>query len=163
MLLRKTSSSAKIGRVSTRGHHSGAILLGEVPLRRVNFFVMMRVFASETKRPYSGVIKVRARNGTVAALRGYVEGTPDGDFYEWHENGNLKSKEQYRDGVKHGYFFVWSTKGIVYSRRYFQNGLEDFSRFEDEGVIQSGASLASVELKEWEGSGAQFYQKFAGV
>jgi antitoxin component YwqK of YwqJK toxin-antitoxin module len=116
----------------------------------------------ETKRPFSGVIKVRARNGTVAALRSYIDGTPDGDFYEWHENGNLKSKEQYRNGVKHGYFFVWSTKGIVYSRRYFQDGLEDFSRFEDEGVIQSGASLASVELKEWEGNGAQFFQKFAG-
>ena len=28
--------------------------------------------------------------------------------------------------------------------------------FEDEGVIQSGASLASVELKEWEGSGLNF-------
>ena len=58
----------------------------------------------ESKRPYTGVIKVRARNGTVAALRSYISGVPDGDFYEWHENGNLKSKQQYKNGVKHGYF-----------------------------------------------------------
>ncbi len=116
----------------------------------------------ESKRPYTGVIKVRARNGTVAALRGYVNGIPDGDFYEWHENGNLKSKQQYRNGVKDGYFYVWSSKGVVYSRRFFRDGLEDFGRFDDEGAIQSGASLASVELKEWEGGGGQFFQKFAG-
>ena len=48
----------------------------------------------ETKRPYTGVIKVRARNGTVAARRSYMAGVPDGDFYEGHENGNLKSKQQ---------------------------------------------------------------------
>ena len=50
----------------------------------------------DSKRPYTGVIKVRARNGTVAALRSYNAGVPDGDFYEWHENGNLKSKQQYK-------------------------------------------------------------------
>lgn len=116
----------------------------------------------ESKQPYSGVIKVRARNGTVAAIRNYLNGVPEGDFYEWHENGNLKSKQQYRGGLKHGYFYVWSTKGIVYSQRYFQNGLEDFGRFEDEGIIQTGQSLASLELKEWEGTGAEFYKKFAG-
>jgi hypothetical protein len=40
--------------------------------------------------------------------------------------------------------------------------MEDFSRFEDEGVAQTGASLASVELKEWQGTGPEFYKKFAG-
>ena len=116
----------------------------------------------ESKRPYSGVIKVRARNGTVSALRSYVSGVPDGDFYEWHENGNLKSKQQYKNGEKHGYFFVWTSKNVIYSRRYYQDGMEDFGRFEDEGVAQTGASLASVELKEWEGAGPEFYKKFAG-
>jgi antitoxin component YwqK of YwqJK toxin-antitoxin module len=116
----------------------------------------------ETKRPYTGVIKVRARNGTVAALRSYISGVPDGDFYEWHENGNLKSKQQYKNGVKHGYFFVWTSNNVIYSRRYYQDGMEDFSRFEDEGVAQTGASLASVELKEWQGTGPEFYKKFAG-
>ena len=116
----------------------------------------------ETKRPYTGVIKVRARNGTVAALRSYISGVPDGDFYEWHENGNLKSKQQYKNGVKHGYFFVWTSNNVIYSRRYYQDGMEDFSRFEDEGVAQTGASLASVELKEWQGTGPAFYKKFAG-
>jgi antitoxin component YwqK of YwqJK toxin-antitoxin module len=116
----------------------------------------------ETKRPYTGVIKVRARNGTVAALRSYISGVPDGDFYEWHENGNLKSKQQYKNGVKHGYFFVWTSNNVIYSRRYYQDGMEDFSRFEDEGVAQTGATLASVELKEWQGTGPEFYKKFAG-
>ena len=116
----------------------------------------------ETKRPYTGVIKVRARNGTVAALRSYISGVPDGDFYEWHENGNLKSKQQYKNGVKHGYFFVWTSNNVIYSRRYYQDGMEDFSRFEDEGVAQTGASLASVELKEWQGTGPEFYKKCAG-
>ena len=122
-----------------------------------NMFCLM-----ETKRPYTGVIKVRARNGTVAALRSYIAGVPDGDFYEWHENGNLKSKQQYKNGVKHGYFFVWTSNNVIYSRRYYQDGMEDFSRFEDEGVAQTGASLASVELKEWQGTGPEFYKKFAG-
>lgn len=116
----------------------------------------------ESKRPYTGVIKVRARNGTVAALRSYISGIPDGDFYEWHENGNLKSKQQYKNGVKHGYFFVWTSNNVIYSRRYYQDGMEDFSRFDDEGVAQTGATLASVELKEWQGTGPEFYQKFAG-
>jgi len=116
----------------------------------------------ESKRPYTGVIKVRARNGTVAALRSYNAGVPDGDFYEWHENGNLKSKQQYKNGLKHGYFFVWTSNNVIYSRRYYQDGMEDFSRFEDEGVAQTGASLASVELKEWQGTGPEFYKKFAG-
>ena len=116
----------------------------------------------ESKRPYTGVIKVRARNGTVAALRSYISGVPDGDFYEWHENGNLKSKQQYKNGVKHGYFFVWTSNNVIYSRRYYQDGMEDFSRFDDEGVAQTGATLASVELKEWQGTGPEFYQKFAG-
>ena len=116
----------------------------------------------ETKRPYTGVVKVRARNGTVAALRSYIAGVPDGDFYEWHENGNLKSKQQYKNGIKHGYFFVWTSKNVIYSRRYYQDGMEDFSRFADEGVAQTGASLASVELKEWQGTGPEFYVKFAG-
>ncbi|MEK9772956.1 MAG: hypothetical protein VW576_05270 [Opitutae bacterium] len=116
----------------------------------------------ESKRPYTGVIKVRARNGTVSAIRSYIAGVPDGDFFEWHENGNLKSKQQYKNGTKHGYFFVWTSKGVIFSRRYYQDGMEDFSRFEDEGVAQTGASLASIELKEWEGSGPEFYKKFAG-
>jgi len=117
---------------------------------------------SETKRPYSGVIKVRARNGTVAAIRSYVEGLPDGDFHEWHENGSLKTKQQYKAGLKHGYFFIWTTKGEIYSRRYFKDGLEDFGRFEDEGAASTGQSLAALELKEWEGPGPEFYKKFAG-
>ena len=117
---------------------------------------------SETKRPYSGVIKVRARNGTVAAIRSYVEGLPDGDFHEWHENGSLKTKQQYKAGLRHGYFFIWTTKGEIYSRRYFKDGLEDFGRFEDEGAASTGQSLAAIELKEWEGSGLEFYKKFAG-
>ena len=53
-------------------------------------------------------------------------------------------------------------KGVVYSQRYFQNDLEDFGRFDSEGAVESGRSLASLELAEWEGTGAEFYQKFAG-
>ena len=116
----------------------------------------------ESKRPYSGVLKVRARNGTVAALRSYVNGLPEGDFHEWHENGSLKTKQQYKGGLKHGYFFIWTSKGEIYSRRYYKDGLEDFGRFEDEGAASTGQSLAALELKEWEGPGPEFYKKFAG-
>jgi len=116
----------------------------------------------ESKRPYSGVLKVRARNGTVAALRSYVNGLPEGDFHEWHENGALKTKQQYKGGLKHGYFFIWTSKGEIYSRRYYKDGLEDFGRFEDEGAASTGQSLAALELKEWEGPGPEFYKKFAG-
>ena len=65
-------------------------------------------------------------------------------------------------GEKHGYFYIWTKKGVVYSQRYFQNDLEDFGRFENEGASASGRSLASLELAEWEGNGADFYIKFAG-
>jgi len=116
----------------------------------------------ESKRPYSGVLKVRARNGTVAALRSYVNGLPEGDFHEWHENGALKTKQQYKGGLKHGYFFIWTSKGEIYSRRYYKDGLEDFGRFEDEGAASTGQSVAALELKEWEGPGPEFYKKFAG-
>lgn len=116
----------------------------------------------ETRRPYTGVVKVRARNGTVTTLRSYNAGVPDGDFYEWHENGQLKSKKQFKNGLKHGYFMIWTSNNVIYSRRYYQDGMEDFSRFDDEGVAQTGATLASVELKEWQGTGPEFYKKFAG-
>ncbi len=118
--------------------------------------------SKETRRPFKGIVKIRNRSGAVIVLRSYFNGISDGDFYEWHENGKLKSKQQYKNGKKHGYFYVWTSKGDVYSQRYYQDGLEDFSRFEEEGVAQTGASLASLELKEWEGSAPQFYQKFAG-
>ena len=116
----------------------------------------------ETKRPYTGVIKVRARNGTVAALRSYISGVPDGDFMNGTKMETYKSKQQYKNGVKHGYFFVWTSNNVIYSRRYYQDGMEDFSRFEDEGVAQTGASLASVG-QEWEGTGPAFYKNLLEI
>lgn len=116
----------------------------------------------ESDSPFSGYIKIRARNGTITSMKSYSTGYPDGDFFEWYENGNLKLKSQYKMGERHGYFYIWTKKGEVYSQRYFQNDLEDFGRFDSEGAIESGRSLASLELAEWKGTGAEFYQKFAG-
>ena len=116
----------------------------------------------ENDLPFSGYIKIRARNGTITSTKSYSSGYPDGDFFEWYENGNLKLKSQYKMGERHGYFYIWTKKGVVYSQRYFQNDLEDFGRFDSEGAVESGRSLASLELAEWEGTGAEFYQKFAG-
>ena len=116
----------------------------------------------ETENPFSGVIKVRSRKGTIASLSSYTEGLMDGDFFEWHDNGKLKSKFQYKNGMRHGYFYIWTNSGIVYSRKYYQNDLEDFSKFEDDGASESGKSLAAIELEEWEGKGIDFYHKFAG-
>ena len=65
-------------------------------------------------------------------------------------------------GEKHGYFYIWTKKGDVYSQKYFQNGMEDFGRFENEGASETGKSMASLELAEWEGNGLEFYTKFAG-
>ena len=116
----------------------------------------------ENDLAFSGYIKIRALNGTITAVKSYTSGYPDGDFFEWYENGNLKLKSQFKMGEKHGYFYIWTKKGVVYSQRYFQNDLEDFGRFENEGASASGRSLASLELAEWEGNGADFYIKFAG-
>ena len=116
----------------------------------------------ENDSTYSGYIKIRARNGTITAMKNFSGGYPDGDFFEWYENGKLKTKSQYKMGEKHGYFYIWTQKGDVYSQRYFQNDLEDFGRFENEGAAASGKSLASLELAEWEGTGSDFYIKFAG-
>jgi antitoxin component YwqK of YwqJK toxin-antitoxin module len=116
----------------------------------------------EGESPFSGLIKIRARTGSVAALKSYWYGKPHGDFFEWHENGNLKTKSQYKNGMRHGYFYVWTKHGVVYTRKYFQEDLEDFGRFEDQGASESGKSMAAIELEEWEGKGSEFYQKFAG-
>mgnify|MGYP001600095719 FL=1 len=116
----------------------------------------------ENDSAYSGYIKIRARNGTITAMKSFSGGYPDGDFFEWYENGKLKTKSQYKMGERHGYFYIWTQKGDVYSQRYFQNVLEDFGRFENEGAAASGKSLAALELAEWEGTGAEFYIKFAG-
>ena len=116
----------------------------------------------EGDSPFSGLIKIRARTGSVAELKNYWYGKPHGDFFEWHENGNLKSKSQFKNGMRHGYFYVWTKDGVVYSRRYFQEDLEDFGRFKDQGASESGKSLAAIELEEWEGQGSEFYHKFAG-
>ena len=116
----------------------------------------------ENDSAFSGYIKIKARNGTITAMKSYTGGYPDGDFFEWYENGKLKIKSQYKMGEKHGYFYIWTQKGDVYSQRYFQNDLEDFGRFENEGAAASGKSLASLELEEWEGTGSEFYIKFAG-
>ena len=116
----------------------------------------------ENDSSFSGYIKIRARNGTITAMKSYSGGFPDGDFYEWYESGRLKIKSQYKMGDKHGYFYIWTKNGDVYSQRYFQNDLEDFGRFDNEGASASGKSLASLELEEWEGTGSDFYGKFAG-
>ena len=58
--------------------------------------------------------------------------------------------------------FTYGQKRGSIFQRYFQNDLEDFGRFDSEGAVESGRSLASLELAEWEGTGAEFYQKFAG-
>ena len=109
-----------------------------------------------------GVIKIRAGNGSLATLKSYSRGVPHGDFFNWHENGKLQSKSQFKNGMRHGYFYIWTKDGIVYSRRYFQDDFEDFGRFEDQGASEDGRSLAAIELEKWEGTGTEFYQKFAG-
>lgn len=111
---------------------------------------------------YTGLIKIRAINGSLAAVKGYSRGRPHGDFFEWHENGKLKSKSQFKNGMRHGYFYIWTKTGVVYSKKYFQEDLEDFGRFADQGASESGKSLAAIELEEWEGKGSEFYHKFAG-
>ena len=117
---------------------------------------------NDTQFPYSGIIKIRSRTGTVAAMKSYSSGLRDGDFFEWHDNGKLKSKFQYSQGLRHGYFYIWTNDGGIYSRKYYQDDLEDFGRFPDQGSIESGRSLSAIELQEWEGTGLDFYQKFAG-
>ena len=116
----------------------------------------------ENDSPFSGYIKIRARNGSITLVKSYSDGYPDGDFFEWYENGKLKLKSQYRMGERHGYFYIWTKKGEVYSQRYFQNDLEDFGRFDSEGAAESGKSLAALDLAEWEGTGAEIYKSFAG-
>jgi len=68
----------------------------------------------EGDAPFSGLIKIRARTGSVAELKSYWYGKPHGDFFEWHENGNLKSKSQFNNGMRDGYFYVWTKDGVVY-------------------------------------------------
>ncbi len=111
---------------------------------------------------YTGLIKIRAINGSLAAVKSYSRGRPNGDFFEWHENGKLKSKSQFKNGMRHGYFYIWTKTGVVYSKQYFQEDLEDFGRFDDQGASESGKSLAAIELEVWEGKGSEFYLKFAG-
>ena len=134
-----------------------AIAFDEKFVMRDNLF-----YEVEGNYTFSGVIKIRAGNGSLAELKSYSLGLPHGDFFKWHENGKLKSKSQFKNGMKHGYFYIWTKGGIVYERKYFQEGLEDFGRFEDQGASEDGRSLAAIELEKWEGTGAEFYHLFAG-
>ena len=81
---------------------------------------------TETKVPFTGVIKIRSRKGSISELQSYSTGLMNGDFFQWHDNGRLKSKSQYKDGMRHGYFYIWTNSGIVYSRKFYDNDLEDF-------------------------------------
>lgn len=119
-------------------------------------------YKAEGNYSFSGLIKIRALNGSLTAFKNYLHGKPNGDFFEWHENGKLQSKSQYMNGMRHGYFYIWTKDGTIYSRKYFQDDYEDFGRFEDQGAAESGKSLAAIELEEWEGTGSEFYHKFAG-
>jgi antitoxin component YwqK of YwqJK toxin-antitoxin module len=143
-------------------------------------------YKAEGNYSFSGLIKIRALNGSLTALKSYLHGKPNGDFLErhengklqsksqfkngmrhgdfleWHENGKLQSKSQFKNGMRHGDFYIWTKDGIVYSRKYFQDDYEDLGRFEDQGASESGKSLAAIELEKWEGTGAEFYHKFAG-
>ena len=134
-----------------------AIAFDEKFVMRDNLF-----YEVEGNYTYSGIIKIRAGNGSLAEIKSYSLGLPHGDFFKWHENGKLQSKSQFKNGMRHGYFYIWTKDGIVFSRRYFQDDFEDFGRFEDQGASESGKSLAALELEKWEGNGAEFYQKFAG-
>jgi antitoxin component YwqK of YwqJK toxin-antitoxin module len=116
----------------------------------------------ETKRPYSGIIKIRSRTGIVSASYSYAMGSEDGDFFEWHDNGRLKSKSQYKEGMRHGYFYIWTNTGEIYSRKYYKENYQDFDFFPDEGPVESGRSLEAIQLEKWEGKGTEFYQLFAG-
>lgn len=117
---------------------------------------------TDSQKPFSGIIKIRSRTGLVSSSSSYSMGSRDGDFFEWHENGRLKSKSQYKEGTRHGYFYIWTDKGAIYSRKFYQDDLEDFGRFPDQGAIESGRSLDAIQLESWQGSGLEFYQKFAG-
>ena len=129
-----------------------------------SFFINDQFLFCKTKdkKPYSGIIKIRSRTGLVVASSSYGMGSRDGDFFEWHDNGKLKSKSQYKEGMRHGYFYVWTDKGKVYKRQYYQEDLEDFGRFPDQGAVESGRSLDAIQLETWEGTGKEFYIKFAG-
>jgi antitoxin component YwqK of YwqJK toxin-antitoxin module len=117
---------------------------------------------TDSNKTYSGIIKVRSRKGTIALLESYSSGLKNGDFFEYHDTGKLKSKRQYKQGMRHGYFFEWLNDGTIYSRKYFQDDLEDFGRFDDEGVSTTGKSMAALELATWKGEASDFYFKFAG-
>jgi antitoxin component YwqK of YwqJK toxin-antitoxin module len=129
-----------------------------------NFFINDKNLFTKTdsNQTYSGVIKVRSRKGTIAMLESYSSGMKDGDFFEYHDNGKLKYKKQYKMDTRHGYFFQWLNDGTIYSRKYFQDDLEDFGRFEDEGISTTGKSMAALQLAKWEGTASDFYFKFAG-
>ena len=53
-----------------------------------------KIKSKENNSPYSGYIKIRARNGTIISMKCYTSGFPDGDFFEWYENCKLKQKSQ---------------------------------------------------------------------
>ncbi|MDC0547979.1 hypothetical protein OAO16_03370 [Opitutales bacterium] len=84
------------------------------------------------------------------------------DFNETKGQPTYSAKEGKGVVKFDGQTLIWTTKGDIYSQRYFQNDLEDFGRFENEGASVTGRSLASLELAEWQGTGSEFYTKFAG-
>lgn len=116
----------------------------------------------ESDKNFTGTYKVRTRQGVSFSFGTYLNGLKHGDFYTWHDNGKLKSKRQYSYNMKHGYHYEWAHDGKIWSRKKYEDGLEIIGWFEDEGISEQNEDMASYELKDWNGTGKQFYLKFAG-
>jgi len=116
----------------------------------------------ESNKTFTGTYKIRTRQGASIAVGTYLKGLKHGDFYTWHDNGKLKSKRQYSDAMRHGYHYEWTQDGKIWSRKKYENSIEIIGWFEDEGLSEEYDDMASYELKDWNGTGKQFYAKFAG-
>tara|TARA_B100002019_G_C21176517_1_gene551414 strand:- start:217 stop:1044 length:828 start_codon:yes stop_codon:yes gene_type:complete len=116
----------------------------------------------ELDKNFTGTYKVRTRQGVSFSFGTYLNGLKHGDFYTWHDNGKLKSKRQYSYNMRHGYHYEWAHDGKIWSRKKYEDDLEVIGWFEDEGISEQNEDMASYELKDWNGTGKQFYIKFAG-
>ena len=116
----------------------------------------------ESDKNFTGTYKVRTRQGVSFSFGTYLNGLKHGDFYTWHDNGKLKSKKQYSYNMRHGYHYEWAHDGKIWSRKKYEDDFEVIGWFEDEGISEQNEDMASYELKDWNGTGKQFYLKFAG-
>lgn len=74
------------------------------------------------KKPFSGTVIEKYRDGQVKEEMHYKDGEGDGHIIQWYENGQKKREENWKDGKQHGHFTGWYENGQKWFEQNYKDG-----------------------------------------